>query len=411
MGERPVDPPTLALLVFSRSVDPEVLLASSVVGMPFLTRQFRVLVAAGYTKIVLVGAAPLFQQALSLKSRETFQNHWLFPGNVTVDTCAVSDLPGYVAGDAHSQRQILVQRVDTVYALSAYTRLRHEPRHIDRRDHFDLLALVGGNDAAKTAMSLMDRGDTENRGHTQDVMGRVKHGGDVRGLENTLWDSCRKEQDGYVSRFLNRPVSLALSKRLASTKISPNQITISGVLLGIVAAFFASLGGYGPILLGAVLLQAVSVLDGVDGELARVRLQFSRFGQWLDTLGDDFVNIAFVMALAHGLSASAGAKDWVLPTYLCAVVMVGVAILNYLLLKRTQSGDILSLGWFEPRQNNRRFSRAWFEQWGGRLFRRDLLVALILVCALIDQIHWAVAVVFCSGVLTLCAQVNRMLRQ
>ena len=34
-------------------------------------------------------------------------------------------------------------------------------------------------------------------------------------------------------------------------------------------------GGYAMALLGAVLLQIASILDGVDGELARVRVQFS----------------------------------------------------------------------------------------------------------------------------------------
>lgn len=112
-----------------------------------------------------------------------------------------------------------------------------------------------------------------------------------------LWQSCRKPIDGLFSRYFNRYVSLFISRRIVDTPILPNHISIFCILLGFASAAAVMGGTYGWILFGALLFEANSIIDGVDGELARVRWQFSRVGELLDSAGDNVANFSFYGAL------------------------------------------------------------------------------------------------------------------
>jgi hypothetical protein len=93
---------------------------------------------------------------------------------------------------------------------------------------------------------------------------------DRREAKRRLFEACRKPVDGVVSRHLNRHISIAISKLVVDTPISPNAMTGFTFSLALVAAAFAVQGGYWPTVAAAFLMQWNSILDGCDGELARV---------------------------------------------------------------------------------------------------------------------------------------------
>ena len=62
---------------------------------------------------------------------------------------------------------------------------------------------------------------------------------------------------------------------------------------------------------GALLLQAAFTLDCVDGQLARYTRRFSRFGAWLDAIGDRSKEYLAFAGLALG-AAQAGDDVWLL---------------------------------------------------------------------------------------------------
>ena len=120
---------------------------------------------------------------------------------------------------------------------------------------------------------------------------------------NALFEACRKPVDGIVARHINRHISIFISKRIVNTSITPNMMSVLTFLLGIAGAVSVGFGGYFPMVLGAFLFQWNSILDGVDGELARVRFQHSTLGQWLDTVSDDASNLLFFVGLIIGSAA------------------------------------------------------------------------------------------------------------
>ena len=118
--------------------------------------------------------------------------------------------------------------------------------------------------------------------------------GDLRAARRLLRRSLTKNTDGPVSRYLNRPISTRISMALSPLRLPPDAISYSVFLLGIVAA--SSLAA-GKAVLGGLLVHAASLLDGVDGETARLRLRAGARGAWLDGVLDRMVDAAIVAGL------------------------------------------------------------------------------------------------------------------
>ena len=110
-----------------------------------------------------------------------------------------------------------------------------------------------------------------------------------------------KPQDGFVSRFLNRPISSRITRLLVKFPIHPSAFTASIFVLPLVAAVFLVRGDYLSVLLGAAIFQVFSILDGCDGEIARARNLESKFGERLDNVCDFLGSLIYVLALGAGI--------------------------------------------------------------------------------------------------------------
>lgn len=93
--------------------------------------------------------------------------------------------------------------------------------------------------------------------------------------------------DGFVSRHLNRRLSRPVSRLLARTPVTPNSVTFATLLLAIVTGAMTALGWN---IAGGIGIQLVSVIDGVDGELARLKRMATRFGGVLDAVTDRYAD-------------------------------------------------------------------------------------------------------------------------
>jgi 1L-myo-inositol 1-phosphate cytidylyltransferase / CDP-L-myo-inositol myo-inositolphosphotransferase len=159
--------------------------------------------------------------------------------------------------------------------------------------------------------------------------------------ERALLRSLRKPQDGWTSTYLNRPVSLAISRWLVATSLRPNQVSVAILGVGLLGAFLASRGTYASLVAGAALFHAQSVLDGCDGEMSRLTFRGSHTGEWLDTVGDDLTNYGFFGGAAYGLYSQTGQPLYLALgglTIFCGLVGSG---LEYRYLVKIGSGDLL----------------------------------------------------------------------
>jgi 1L-myo-inositol 1-phosphate cytidylyltransferase / CDP-L-myo-inositol myo-inositolphosphotransferase len=165
---------------------------------------------------------------------------------------------------------------------------------------------------------------------------------DIRAAERRLLRSLVKDTDGFMARHVERPISLQISRRLAGTAITPNQMSLISIAVGICGGpFFLSSR---PLMqtIGALLFLAHSILDGCDGELARLKFQQSRWGGVLDFWGDNVVHTVIFGCMSVGWSWSAAA---VWPLWLGAAAVLGTlgsaGFVYWRLMRLKDGGDML----------------------------------------------------------------------
>jgi len=122
----------------------------------------------------------------------------------------------------------------------------------------------------------------------------------------SAWEIVRatgKRGDGLVSRWLNRPISQRITMVVLTIPAArPIHITVANAALALVMFAVTLFGGEAGLVLGGILFQTASVLDGVDGEMARATFRTSKSGATLDSAVDIATNLLFVTALTIHLA-------------------------------------------------------------------------------------------------------------
>jgi phosphatidylglycerophosphate synthase len=273
-------------------------------------------------------------------------------------------LPGALA-DPRLQIPVVSEvpaNVRTVHISASLLVHRDVFRSAAEREREDVVTLTTGNATVDVPYAFAPVDVLDAR-----VAGRV---------ESALFRSLRKPQDGWTSRHLNRYCSLAISRLLVKTSLTPNQVSVGILAIGLAGAFIATRGTYASLLLGAFLFQAQSVLDGCDGEMSRVTYRGSLLGEWLDTIGDDLTNYGFFAGAAIGLHAATGSKLYLAAGAVTVLCGVTASAIEYRYLLKIGSGDLLKYP----------ASQATSEGSGplaaiGPLFKRDTFVFLTLLAA------------------------------
>lgn len=138
---------------------------------------------------------------------------------------------------------------------------------------------------------------------------RVSTPEDRRSAEQKLDRWLVKPTDGIYAR-LNRRISIPISRQLIKFSITPNMVSIFTLGVGIASASFFAYGGYWNTLLGAFLCLWASILDGCDGEVARLKLQESEFGCWLETVCDYMFYLFLLVGMTIGRWKSTGTRTY-----------------------------------------------------------------------------------------------------
>jgi len=109
------------------------------------------------------------------------------------------------------------------------------------------------------------------------------------------------ERDSLLYRHASRHVSRLMSPGIARTRMTANAVTLLNVLLGLAGAFLLSIGGHRFQIIGSLVFVFSTIVDLVDGEVARLKMQESTFGHYLDIICDNIVHLAIFIGVAIGL--------------------------------------------------------------------------------------------------------------
>jgi phosphatidylglycerophosphate synthase len=143
----------------------------------------------------------------------------------------------------------------------------------------------------------------------QDSWQKVANEQDRVVAEKKLESWLVKPTDGIFAR-MNRKVSIPISRQLIKYPITPNMVSLFTLGVSFASGLYFGLGGYWNALIGAVFSVSASILDGCDGEVARLKLQASDFGCWLDTICDYLYYIFIFVGMTVGLVRSTGKTSY-----------------------------------------------------------------------------------------------------
>ena len=171
--------------------------------------------------------------------------------------------------------------------------------------------------------------------------------------------------EGFVSRYLNRRFSRPLAKLLAPTPVTPNQVTVVSWVVALAAAGAFSTNASA---LGGMLAQASSILDGTDGDLARVQGTATPFGAFFDAVLDRYADVVIILGMVFSLDESRP-EVWLAGL----AAMIGSLMVSYTRARSEASTGIR------------------FESGLAALATRDVRLGLICLGGIAGEIFWTLA--------------------
>ncbi|MEP7364791.1 MAG: lysylphosphatidylglycerol synthase domain-containing protein [Acidobacteriota bacterium] len=250
--------------------------------------------------------------AVSLSLKQDLRRTRRLPDDVQWCTAAAGEIAPVLREVAESDSRIVLIAADRTYHPSLHRRAAEwkgngvlalttdgQPAGIyafSSPQAIDLLKRCAAE--TRTIEDLLERlsaDDTIDCGFVPpDLWQRVSSPEDRLLAEQKLDKWLVKPTDGVFAR-MNRRVSIPISRRLIPFPITPNMVSYFTLGVGFLAGVFFALGGRMNMLIGAILSVFASILDGCDGEVARLKLQDSAFGCWLETVCD-YLYYVFVFA-------------------------------------------------------------------------------------------------------------------
>jgi phosphatidylglycerophosphate synthase len=166
--------------------------------------------------------------------------------------------------------------------------------------------------------------------------------------EDAVFAQLLRGDLGIVARHLNKPVSFRITRYLlCHLPFTPNQVTVTAALVGLCGAALVTTGRRWPMLLGFFLAHMQSVLDGCDGELARVRFQQSKIGEWLDTYVDEMINTVLFACTGIGIWRATGSQLALAVGLSAAAIHIFYDTVALTELRRQgQGGDLMHIRWW-----------------------------------------------------------------
>jgi phosphatidylglycerophosphate synthase len=148
-----------------------------------------------------------------------------------------------------------------------------------------------------------------------------------RVAERVILDSA---QNGTLDlpAYIHGPIETAIISLLCKTRITPNQITIGGFVIGCSATAAFALGRVGLGILAALIF---GIVDGLDGKQSRVKIETTDLGKWEHHL-DDLIEYSWWTAIAFQLWRSGLFPN----VFYFFTLLIGSHVLDHFARRRTK---------------------------------------------------------------------------
>ena len=210
--------------------------------------------------------------------------------------------------------------------------------------------------------------------------------------EKLLRGKLIKPADGLISRCINRKFSIKIFTPLLlkiHRRITPNQVSILSFIISLISSLYFSLGHA---IIGGLLIQISSILDGSDGEIARLKHMQSSLGNFVDAILDRYADGLMLLGMFYYSLAKIGGKE-IFQIYwspLVISIISVLAILGNLMVSYTSAKSVVNFGY--------RYKGKWIVAGRGR----DLRLFLLFIGGIMTYFH-AISVFFALLIIAILA--------
>jgi phosphatidylglycerophosphate synthase len=196
--------------------------------------------------------------------------------------------------------------------------------------------------------------------------------------ELRLAKSIREEsahKDAPMARWVDRRISWRISYWLAQTRVTPNMVTVANTAFGLTCAWMFSVPNYWMRLFAAIFFLISITIDGVDGELARLKMVESEFGGKLDVLTDNIVHVGVFIGLLVGCYRVDHSRAYL---YLIPILLGGFVMCAYATWRAFKIKGAQAAAWLDK-----------VDRWSGRDFA--YLVVVLAIANRLEYFAWGTA--------------------
>ncbi len=199
----------------------------------------------------------------------------------------------------------------------------------------------------------------------------------LKKAEKLLCGKLIKPVDGLISRYINRKFSIRIFTPLLLKiyrGITPNQVSMLSFVVGLVSSLYFFLGHS---IIGALLIQLSSILDGCDGEIARLKHMQSSLGDFVDAILDRYADGFILLGIFYYSLTEIGNKE-IFGIYCSPLFIIGIsvlAILGNLMVSYSTAKSVVNFGY--------RYTGKWIAAGKGR----DLRLFLLFIGGILTYFH------------------------
>lgn len=198
-----------------------------------------------------------------------------------------------------------------------------------------------------------------------------------RKAEKLLCGKLIKPVDGLISRYINRKFSTMIFTPLLLKiyrGITPNQVSLLSFIVSLISSLSFFLGHA---ITGALLIQLSSILDGCDGEIARLKLLQSSSGDFVDAVLDRYADCFIFSGIFYYLLTKIGNQE-ILGIYWSPLIIIIISVLaisGNLMVSYTSAKSVVNFGY--------RYKGRWIAAGRGR----DLRLFLLFIGGIMTYFH------------------------
>ena len=172
-----------------------------------------------------------------------------------------------------------------------------------------------------------------------------------------------------IDRYIIRKISGFITWLLVKTPVTPNQVTIISLILGIASAAFFSHGAHTYTIIAGLFYFISTVFDQCDGEVARYKQMTSDFGKTFDIIVDSIVNATITIGITIAIYKTNGSGLSIIAGLLA---MTGIVI------------SLLLTTYFSHENNNNTGTKEMLD----RLNNKDFFYIIMLASVIFNQMIW-----------------------